>query len=183
MWQEVAPPLTGALVDVVDMPVAPARLVPALDRLASRADKAGWILVGVSARAWVGPAGPLLDEQHFRYAGWGLADLWDLVRLPLERRARHPRRQRTVCPVCAQNVSVSTRTGRAYSHTAPEATEPCPGSGAYVPGVRRDDDVVTVEGPDPGPRHQVPPNVRTGVTEAVSVRAWRGGLPGLGRRR
>lgn len=167
--------------------VAPRRsdLEAAVGFLTARADAREWLCAANSTSPGVADILEVVPGSRFRLTPRPLAREFDLVRVPRGCGALYgtPLRVRGTCPVCGRALSVSTRTGRAYSHQPVDSLEACPGSGALMPAVARDDVPPPVPPSlQPPPRPTVP-NVVADEGKGVSVQAWRGGLPGLGRRR
>lgn len=176
----------GFAVELVDiaLPDADDRIL--LASLCEQADARSWLCVA----SMTAPTGPDLERaltaSRFRPLTPPLAGAWDMVRVPRTQRAPtgNPFRDLGLCPVCGCTVAVSTRTGRAYSHSLPGSLNVCTGSGAPIAGSLRDEHAAPAVPPAQryAPR-PTPANVVQGDVHGASVRAWRGGLPGLGKRR
>lgn len=84
------------------------------------------------------------------------------------------------CSDCDHDIKVAARTGQLYSHTPPNSTEACRGSGRQVraadPAIGSIVEVTRVDEPP------VPSDVRP-VQSSSSVYAVPAGLPSTGRRR
>lgn len=94
----------------------------------------------------------------------------------------NPYRMRIQCPACGRGTSFHRITGLLYSHTTPDTTDVCPASRTVVADAV-DEDVVYPEPLRYQPGEAPPDQGLRGDEPSNSVRALRGGLPGLGRRR
>ncbi|EYR64881.1 hypothetical protein N866_03310 [Actinotalea ferrariae CF5-4] len=176
---------SGSVIELVDVVLPDAADRAVLTALCEQADAKGWLCVARLTTPAGVDAESALTASRFRALAPPLAGAWEMVRVPRPRPAPsgNPFRDLGTCPVCDCTVAVNTRTGRAYSHALPDSTVVCTGSGALVEGALRED---APPAAPPAPRYAprpAPANVVQGVGGGASVRAWRGGLPGLGKRR
>ena len=95
---------------------------------------------------------------------------------------KNPNSEPATCLVCEARTRYNTRTGLLYSHPRPGTTGACAAGGRAVAEPEGGPPVAPPPMPPADPMRR-PPRTYTGERDSESVRAVRGGLPGLGRRR